>query len=447
MSSKLSQLCDKYQAIVFFDTETTGLDPSVDQIIELAAVRITRNQAGFLVLDEKMDAFVKLLEGQKLPDKIVELTHITDEMIQKDGVDATAAASAFNNLIRGRTLLVAHNAQFDLLFSRALLHYTDIGTARLDACDYIDSLTVYKDRAAYPHKLANAIEHYSLEGKVKNSHRAIDDVLALYCVTYAMAEERMDLELNQVYDIDCIQGMKQLEAESIDMILCDLPYGITARNRWDTPIDMTELWQQYRRIIKEHGAIVLFGTGIFTADMMAAGRDLYRYNLIWQKTNATNFLNANRMPLRTHEDIMVFYKKLPPYHPQKTGGHKPVNNYTKSGDDGTNYGRTKRGIRGGGNTDRYPTSIIRAKSDKQHLALHPTQKPVDLLRWLIRTYTDEDALVLDNACGSGSTCVAAVEEGRNYIGMDNGTCENKNSPFYCRPWAEVAATRIEALHG
>lgn len=117
MSSKLSQLCDKYQAVVFFDTETTGLDPSVDQIIELAAVRITRNQAGFLVLDEKMDA-----------------------------------------------------------------------------CDYIDSLTVYKDRAAYPHKLANAIEHYSLEGKVKNSHRAIDDVLALYCVTYAMAEERMDLE-------------------------------------------------------------------------------------------------------------------------------------------------------------------------------------------------------------------------------------------------------------
>ena len=255
------------------------------------------------------------------------------------------------------------------------------------------------------------------------------------------------MELNQVYDIDCIQGMKQLEAESIDMILCDLPYGITARNRWDTPIDMTELWQQYRRIIKEHGAIVLFGTGIFTADMMAAGRDLYRYNLIWQKTNATNFLNANRMPLRTHEDIMVFYKKLPPYHPQKTGGHKPVNSYTKSGDDGTNYGRTKRGIRGGGNTDRYPTSIIRAKSDKQHLALHPTQKPVDLLRWLIRTYTDEGALVLDNACGSGSTCVAAVEEGRNYIGMDNGTCDNKNSHFYCRPWAEVARTRIEAIHG
>lgn len=109
-------------------------------------------------------------------------------------IHSPAAASAFNNLIRGRTLLVAHNAQFDLLFSRALLHYTDIGTARLDACDYIDSLTVYKDRAAYPHKLANAIEHYSLEGKVKNSHRAIDDVLALYCVTYAMAEERMDLE-------------------------------------------------------------------------------------------------------------------------------------------------------------------------------------------------------------------------------------------------------------
>lgn len=346
MSSKLSQLCDKYQAIVFFDAETTGLDPSVDQIIELAAVRITRNQAGFLVLDEKMDAFVKLLEGQKLPDKIVELTHITDEMIQKDGVDATAAASAFNNLIRGRTLLVAHNAQFDLLFSRALLHYTDIGTARLDACDYIDSLTVYKDRAAYPHKLANAIEHYSLEGKVKNSHRAIDDVLALYCVTYAMAEERMDLE-------------------------------------------------QY---------VNIFGYN-------------NRYGIMEPKLEKVT------------------------YHAQS------YNNYTKSGDDGTNYGRTKRGIRGGGNTDRYPTSIIRAKSDKQHLALHPTQKPVDLLRWLIRTYTDEDALVLDNACGSGSTCVAAVEEGRNYIGMDNGTCENKNSPFYCRPWAEVAATRIEALHG
>ena len=251
------------------------------------------------------------------------------------------------------------------------------------------------------------------------------------------------MEINEIYNIDCLEGLKQLQSASIDMILCDLPYG-TTRNTWDSPIDMAALWQQYKRIIKDNGVIVLFGTGIFTADMMAAGRQLYRYNLIWEKTNATNFLNANKMPLRSHEDIMVFYKKLPPYHPQKTHGHKPVNTYTKR-NDGTNYGATKK-ISGGGSTDRHPRSVLRFKSDKQKVSIHPTQKPVALLRWLIRSYTNPGAVVLDNACGSGSTCMAAKLEGRQWIGFDNGTCESKNEELNGRPWAEIAAERMKGIN-
>lgn len=249
---------------------------------------------------------------------------------------------------------------------------------------------------------------------------------------------------NQIYNMDGIEGMKQLAAGSIDMILCDLPYGITARNHWDTPIDMSELWQQYNRIIKENGAIVLFGTGIFTADMMTAARNIYRYNLIWEKTNATNFLNAHRMPMRSHEDIMVFYKKLPTYHPQKTSGHKPMNSYTKR-NDGTNYGATKK-VSGGGSTERYPKSILRFKSDKQTINLHPTQKPIALLRWLIRSYTNPGDTVLDNACGSGSTCMAAKLESRNWIGFDNGLCQSKDEHLDGKPWAEIATERMKGVH-
>lgn len=248
------------------------------------------------------------------------------------------------------------------------------------------------------------------------------------------------LEANRIYNMDAIEGLSLLPDASVDMILCDLPYGVT-RNSWDSPIDMVELWQQYKRVIKENGVIAIFGIGTFTAEMVLMGRSLYRYNLVYEKTSPTNFMNANRQPLRSHEDIMIYYKKQPVYHPQKTTGHPPTHKRTRR-NTGSNYGDTGAAT-GGGNTDRHPTSVLRFKSDKQHIAIHPNQKPVALLRWLIRSYTDEGALVVDNACGSGSTCKAAQIEGRNWIGFDNGVCETKGSKFYGQPWAEVATERMK----
>lgn len=193
--SNLSDLFRKYAAVVFFDTETTGLDAESGQIIELAAIRIEQTDRGTLRVAADMDVFVQLPEGQRIPEKITELTGITDDALEREGVTEAVAAAAFVRMIerdKGPVLLVAHNAQFDLLFVRAMLsrHY---GAGLLVNTDYLDSLTVYKDRRAYPHKLANAIVAYKLEDKVQNSHRAIDDVAALFEVCKAMDDERADL--------------------------------------------------------------------------------------------------------------------------------------------------------------------------------------------------------------------------------------------------------------
>ena len=251
-------------------------------------------------------------------------------------------------------------------------------------------------------------------------------------------------EIDVVRQIDCLEGMKEIPDASVDMIFCDLPYSVTARNSWDSMIPPALLWPEYERIIKRHGVILLFGQDKFTAEMMLSNRRLHRYNIIWEKTTPTGFLNANRMPLRIHEDIMVFYKALPVYHPQKTDGHSPVHSYTKRTSDGTNYGETKRGVSGGGSTERFPTSVWRFATDKQKSSLHPTQKPVDLCRYAIRTYSNPGDLVLDNCCGSGSILVAAKMEGRHYIGMDNGFCE-KEGEFYGVSWAQIATERLKSV--
>lgn len=213
--------------------------------------------------------------------------------------------------------------------------------------------------------------------------------------------------------------MKELPDESIDMILCDLPYGQTARNKWDVVIPFDALWQEYGRIIKKSGAIVLFANGMFTADLMKSKPNLWRYNLIWQKTQPTGFLNAKRMPLRSHEDICVFYKTLPTYNPQKTTGHERKVSSAKHkvhSKKTTNYG--EHGLSAYDSTERYPRSILTFAKDTQKSALHPTQKPVALLEWLIRTYTNEGDVVLDNCMGVGSTCKAAINTRRHYIGFE-----------------------------
>lgn len=256
--------------------------------------------------------------------------------------------------------------------------------------------------------------------------------------------------------MDCIEGMKQISSESVDMIFVDLPYGKT-HNKWDTVIPYEPLWEQFNRIIKPHGAILLFGQDKFTAKTMLSNEKMHRYNIIWEKTTPTGFLNANRMPLRSHEDIMVFYepdedihedimvfyKHLPTYNPQKTSGHKrkvSKAEHKRNCEVTKDYGN--HGLTTYDSTERYPTSVWKFPTDKQKEAIHPTQKPLDLCRYAIRTYTNTGDIVLDCCCGAGSIPLAAMLEGRKYIGMDNGICEKKNSKYYGWNWADVAVDRI-----
>lgn len=219
---------------------------------------------------------------------------------------------------------------------------------------------------------------------------------------------------------DCLELMKKIKDKSIDMVLCDLPYG-TTKCKWDTPINLELLWQEYNRIIKNHGVILLFAQTPFDKILGCSNLSMLRYEWIWEKTQATGHLNANKMPMKAHENILVFYKHLPTYNPQKTNGHEPIHSYTKyiSTQNNTElYGRMNKEISGGGATDRYPRSIITFSSDKQICHLHPTQKPTNLLEYLIKTYTNENDWILDNCMGSGSTGVACVNTNRNFIGIE-----------------------------
>ena len=231
------------------------------------------------------------------------------------------------------------------------------------------------------------------------------------------------IELDRIYNEDCLLGMQRIPERSIDCVICDLPYGVLNQNneaaRWDVPIPFEPLWEQYRRIVKQNGAIILFAQGMFTAELMLSNPKMWRYNLIWNKDRTTGFLNANRMPLRCHEDIVVFYKKLPTYNPQMEQGipnhsrgkgkHKETNNC---------YGSYKN-LDDDVITDmKFPKSIISIKKEHETTVYHPTQKPVELIRYLIRTYSNEGDLILDNTCGSGTTAIAAYREGRKFICME-----------------------------
>lgn len=238
--------------------------------------------------------------------------------------------------------------------------------------------------------------------------------------------------INKVTQGDCLQVMKQIPGKSIDMILCDLPYEKT-QNEWDRKICLNCLWKQYTRIIKDNGAIVLTSKDDYTAELIFSNKQWYRRSEVWEKTTPTGFLNSSRMPLRIHEDILVFYKKLPVYNPQKTTGHKPVNSYIKHTSDGSNYGKTKTGISGGGSTERYPTSVVKYATDKQKSSLHPTQKPVALFEYLIKTYTNEGDLVLDNCMGSGTTAIACLNTKRNFVGIELE-----------QEYVDIANTRIQS---
>ena len=231
---------------------------------------------------------------------------------------------------------------------------------------------------------------------------------------------------------DCLERMKEIDSGSVDMILADQPYGTTAC-KWDSVIDLPLMWEQLKRVIKPNGAIALMAQTPFDKVLGCSNLNMLKYEWVWEKTAATGHLNAKKMPMKAHENILIFYSKLPTYNPQKTTGHKPVNSYTKRNGDGECYGSTIE-VSGGGAVDRYPRSLQVFKSDKQKNKLHPTQKPVALMEYLIKTYTNEGDTVLDFTMGSGTTGVAAKNFDRKFIGIEM----DKN-------YFDIASNRINNL--
>jgi site-specific DNA-methyltransferase (adenine-specific) len=221
---------------------------------------------------------------------------------------------------------------------------------------------------------------------------------------------------------DCLQLMTTIPDKSVDMILADLPYGTTA-NKMDVVIPFDKLWEHYERIIKDNGAIVLFGQGTFYIDMVNSNRKMFKYDLVWDKVLTTGFLNSKRQPLRRHEQIALFYKKPPVYNPQMSKG-KPLHARGMTGElVNNNYGKMTmpKVDNRVGSTEKYPTSVLSFSKPHPASSNHPTEKPVELLEYLIKTYTNEGDTVLDNTMGSGSTGVAAVNLGRDFIGIEMNT--------------------------
>ena len=204
----------------------------------------------------------------------------------------------------------------------------------------------------------------------------------------------------------------------MDMILCDLPYG-TTRNQWDSVIPFTPLWEQYNRIIKDNGVIALFSDGMFMAELMMSNKKMWKHNLVWDKVLPSGFLNANRMPLRSHEEICIFYKKQPAYNPQKVKGNPNHSKGKPKKNENNNYGNFEFVDNAKELGDmKHPVSIVKFSKPHPSVAVHPTQKPVEVCEWLIKTYTNEGETVLDNCMGSGSTGIACVNTNRNFIGIE-----------------------------
>lgn len=214
---------------------------------------------------------------------------------------------------------------------------------------------------------------------------------------------------------DCLDILPTLADHSVDMVLVDLPYGTTAC-KWDSIIPLDQLWAQYNRICKEDGAMVFTAAQPFTTVLAASNLDNFRYEWIWEKPQGTNPMNAKVMPLKSHENILVFYRKKPVYHPQMWYSTPYSGFSSNTSKIGEVYGRAQSKHRDNPDGSRYPKTILKFKQEK---GLHPTQKPVDLMKYLIKTYTHPGDTVLDNTMGSGTTGVAAVECGRNFIGIES----------------------------
>lgn len=236
----------------------------------------------------------------------------------------------------------------------------------------------------------------------------------------------------ELWQGNCLELMSNISDKSIDCIITDLPYG-TTQCKWDTIIPFEPLWEQYNRVIKDNGAIVLFGTEPFSSYLRLSNLKNYKYDWIWDKVKGTGFLNAKRQPMRNHELISVFYKKQCTYNPQKTYGHKMKKSYRSKDLQTDVYGEMKNDYTYE-STERYPRSIQVFSTDTQNSSLHPTQKPVALIEYLIKTYTNEGETILDSCMGSGTTGVACVNTNRKFIGIEMD-----------EKYFEIAKRRIEEI--
>ena len=219
------------------------------------------------------------------------------------------------------------------------------------------------------------------------------------------------MRLNYIDNCDCLEGLKAIPDNSVDLIVTDPPYG-TTRNAWDAAIPLHLLWAEFERITKDSAAMIIFSQQPYTAQVVLSNPELFRYEWIWEKTQGTGHLNAKKMPLKAHENILVFYRKLPTYNPQMRTGFTPYR--CKSGRGSSNYGdqNSVTTISAG---ERYPVDVLPFGSDR---GLHPTQKPLALIEYIVQTYSNAGDVVLDPFMGSGTTAVACLNTGRNFIGFE-----------------------------
>ena len=263
------------------------------------------------------------------------------------------------------------------------------------------------------------------------------------------------LALDHIYNMDCLEGMKMIPDNSIDCIICDLPYGTTAC-AWDSIIPFDKLWEQYHRVSKPNAPIVLFGSEPFSTMLRMSNLKDWRYDWIWDKDKGSGFANANKMPLKAHEIISVFYGKLPTYNPQKEVGrpyhcsahvrlknNEALSARTLSEEEKADISKVKSRANIAAvyqtetknNGDRFPTSVLRFP--REFNGFHPTQKPVNLLRYLIATYSNEGDTILDNCMGSGTTAIACIKEQRHYIGFE------LNEEYYKNALKRIEAETIQ----
>lgn len=230
-----------------------------------------------------------------------------------------------------------------------------------------------------------------------------------------------NFEKNKIINADCFDIFSSIPDKSVDLILCDLPYGTTGELKWDSILPIPKLWEAYHRIIKPHGVIALFGQDPFTSKLVTSNLKEFKYRWVWEKSKASNYFHAKQQPLRAHEDIVVFYNGQCTYNPQFTYGkpyHLKAREHLAPAYGSRGHANVIESVDG----KRYPRTVIKFNTaeneESSRKTYHPTQKPIELLEYIIKTYTNENETVLDNCAGSFSTCIAAQKCNRNWIGIE-----------------------------